>query len=162
MIEAASSVRLQTSPQELFELVLDLRAYSQIDRKIRKIYANPPVAADGSGVVEYRGAMRGLPGPRQRNAVALQRWTSLTFTSDGGWLADRVMSARGSFSVLESGDGWCEVEHRYVFAFKGPLGPLMDRFCGSWLARDLSDELERLRLHFAGTPKCDGSGRRQG
>ena len=136
-----------------------LRAYRQIDRKIKKIYDNPPISDDGMGTVTFRASMRGLPGPRQRQGVVLERWNSLTFTSDGPWLADRLLDMTGSFSAEPLEGGQSQVTHEYTFRFKGPLTKVLEWYSRSWLQRDVKVELERLREYFS---KCreEGEGHR--
>lgn len=153
-IVASATQVVPAQPRDVLELVLDLERYKQIDTKIRKIYENPPIPDDGIGTVVFRGALRGLPGPRQRERVELVRWESVTYTSDGLFLADLMMAMQGSFGV-ESGPDGTLVTHSYQFDFKGPVAPIMDRFCGKWLQRDLEAELVRMSEHF-GTG--DGAG----
>ncbi len=115
-----------------------------------RIYENPPLDADGNGFVVFRGSIRGIPSPKQRQSVKLDRWRAVTFESAGPWLADRLVRMRGGF-VVEPADGGSLVTHSYRFWFKGPFGPLIERYARDWLTRDVDDELQRLRQHFEGS-----------
>ncbi len=149
MLSAEGSVRVDATPRDVLEFACDLRAYMTLDRKITRIYENPPLDADGNGFVVFRGSIRGIPSPRQRQSVKLDRWRSVTFESAGPWLADRLVRMRGGF-VVEPADGGSLVTHSYRFWFKGPSGPLIERYARDWLTRDVDDELQRLRQHFEG------------
>ena len=158
MLSVERSVQMSAAPREVLELVCDLRAYMVFDTKIVKVIENPPIDSDGTGFVVLRGSIRGLRGPKQRQSVKLDRWWSVTFTSDGPWLADRLMWMRGQF-VAQPFSGGSLVTHSYRFRFKGPLGPLIERYARSWLDQDLHDELQRIKAHFdrraAGLPPLE-------
>ena len=61
------------------------------------------------------------------------------------------------------GGSW--VTHSYRFRFKGPLGPLFERYLRDWLDQDVRDELQRIKTHFdrraAGLPPLDVPPRRR-
>jgi len=147
MLSAEGSVWVDAKPREVLELVLDLRAYAVLDRKIVKVYENPPVGPDGHTFVVFRASMRGIRSPKQRQTVELDRWQSVTFESAGPWLADRVVWMKVGFAV-EPADGGALVTHSYKFRFKGPVGPLMERYGRDWLPQDLHDEIHRIKAHF--------------
>ena len=147
MLSAEGSLQVGATPREVLELACDLRAYMTLDRKIVKVYENPPLDADGHGFVVFRASMRGIRSPKQRQSVKLDRWTSVTFESAGPWLADRLVWMRGGF-VVEPVDGGSLVTHSYRFRFKGPSGPLIERYAHNWLQQDLEDELQRIKGHF--------------
>ena len=44
------------------------------------------------------------------------------------------------------GGSW--VTHSYRFRFKGPLGPLFERYPRDWLEQDVHDELQRIKSYF--------------
>lgn len=150
MLSAERSVRVDASAQEVLEHVCDLRAYMALDHKIVRVYDSPPVDADGNGHVVFRGSIRGIRSPKQRQSVKLDRWRSVTFESAGPWLADRLVWMRGGF-VVEPDDGRSLVTHSYHFRFKGPFGPLIERYARNWLSRDLEEELGRIGGHFEGS-----------
>ena len=150
VLSAEGSIQVGATPREVLELVCDLPAYMTLDRKIVKVYENPPLDADGNGFVVFRGSMRGIPSPKQRQSVKLDRWTSVTFESAGPWLADRLVWMRGGIAV-EPAAGGSLVTHSYRFRFKGPFGPLIERYARDWLPRDVDDELQRLGRHFEGS-----------
>ena len=123
MLSAERSVQVSAAPRE----VLGVRPATCgptwcFDTKIVKVLDNPPIDSDGNGFVVFRGSLRGLRGPKQRQSVKLDRWWSVTFTSDGPWLADRLMWMRGQF-VAQPFSGGSLVTHSYRFRFKGPLRP---------------------------------------
>lgn len=163
MLSARGSVHVAASPREVLEFVCDLRAYMLLDSKIVKVYENPPLDADGNGHVVIQGSIRGIRSPRQRQSVKLDRWTSITFESAGPWLADRLLWFRGGFAAEPFGGG-SFVTHSYSFRFKGPLGPLIERYARDWLEQDLHDELQRIKAYFdrraAGLPPLDVPPRR--
>ena len=165
MLSAAGSMQVNAAPREVLELVCDLRAYMVFDTKIVNVLENPPIDSDGNGFVVFRGSLRGLRGPKQRQSVKLDRWWSVTFTSDGPWLTDRLIWMRGQF-VAQPFSGGSLVTHSYRFKFKGPVGPLIERYARDWLKQDLHDELQRIRTHFdrraAGLPPLQLPHRRPG
>lgn len=150
MIEATASIDVTATPRTVLEFVLDLKKYCQVDRKIISVYANPPVDDFGNGMVEFRGALRGLPGPRQRQRVELNRWTSVTFTSDGPWFADAFMGMVGGFLIHPSDSG-SAVTHTYNIRFRQPLCWLMEFSTKNWLQQDVEHELELLAAYFEPT-----------
>lgn len=163
MLTVEGSVQVAASPREVLELVCDLRAYMEHDGKIVKVYENPPIDSDGNGFVVIRGSVRGIRSPRQRLAVRLDRWWSVTFESAGPWLTDRLLWFRGGFAVQPfSGGSW--VTHSYRFRFKGPFGPAIERGLRHWLDQDVRDELQRIKTYFdrraAGLPPLQPAPRR--
>ena len=148
MLSAEGSVRVDAAPRDVLELVCDLRAYMALDRKIVRVYENPPMDADGNGIVVFRASLRGIRSPKQRQSVRLDRWRSVVFESAGPWLADRLVWMQGR-CVVEPVDGGSLVTHGYRFRFKGPLGPLIERYARNWLQQDVADELQRIKEHFA-------------
>ena len=147
MLSVEGSVEVRAAPRDVLELVCDLRTYMGLDRKIVRVYENPPLDADGHGFVVFRGSLRGIRSPKQRQSVKLDRWNSVTFESAGPWLADRMVWMRGGF-VVEPVEGGSLVTHSYRFRFKGPAGPLIERHARNWLQQDLEDELGRIKEHF--------------
>lgn len=163
MLSAEGSVQVAATPREVLEFACDLRAYMALDGKIVNVYENPPLDSDGNGFAVIRGSVRGIRSPRQRLAVRLDRWWSVTFESDGPWLTDRLMWFRGGL-VAQPSHGGSWVTHSYRFRFKGPLGPLFERYLRGWLDQDVHDELQRIKTHFdrraAGLPPLELPGRR--
>ena len=147
MLSVEGSVQVNAAPRAVLELVCDLRAYMVFDTKIVRVFENPPIDSDGNGFVVFRGSLRGIRGPKQRQSVKLDRWWSVTFTSDGPWLTDRLMWMRGRF-VAQPFSGGSLVTHSYSFRFKGPVGPLMEHYSRNWLDQDLRDELQRIKTYF--------------
>ena len=163
MLLAHNSVLVAATPRDVLEFVCDLRTYMLLDTKIVKVYDNPPLDADGNGHVVIQGSMRGIRSPKQRQSVRLDRWRSVTFESDGPWLADRLMWMRGGF-VAEPRRRGSLVTHSYRFWFKGFYGSLMERYLRDWLEQDLHEELQRIKSHFdrraAGLPPLNVPPRR--
>ena len=163
MLSAEGSVQVAATPREVLELACDLRVYMAFDGKIVNVYENPPIDSDGNGFVVIRGSLRGIRSPRQRLAVRLDRWWSVTFESAGPWLADRLLWFRGGF-VAQPSHGGSFVTHSYRFRFKGPLGPVIERYARNWLEQDVHDELRRIKTHFdrraAGLPPLQPPHRR--
>ena len=147
MLSVKGSVHVAATPREVLELVCDLRAYMVFDTKMANVYECSPPDAEGNGHAVIRGLMRGIRSPKQRLAVRLDRWTSVTFTSAGPWLTDRLMWFQGAMAAEPFGGG-SFITHNYRFQVKGPLGPLFDRYAHSWLDRDLHNELQRIKAHF--------------
>ena len=165
MLSAQHSVQVAATPQEVLELVCDLRAYMVFDTKIVRVYENPPIDADGNGYVVFRGSIRGIRSPKQRQSVKLDRWWSVTFESAGPWLADRLVWMRGGLTA-QPFSGGSLVAHTYSFRFKGPFGPLIERYGRDWLKQDVQDELQRIKTYFdrraAGLPPLQPPHRRPG
>ena len=163
MLSAEGSVQVAASPREVLEFACDLRAYMTLDGKIVNVYEDPSIDSDGNGFAVIRGSVRGIRSPKQRLAVKLDRWWSVSFESAGPWLTDRLMWFRGGL-VAQPSHGGSWVTHSYRFRFKGPLGPLMELYARNWLEQDLHDELQRMKAHFdrraAGLPPLDASPRR--
>ena len=163
MLSAEGSVQVAATPREVLEFVCDLRAYMTLDGKIVNVYEIPSIDSDGDGFAVIRGSVRGIRSPKQRLAVKLDRWWSVTFESAGPWLTDRLLWFRGGL-VAQPSHGGSWVTHSYRFRFKGPLGPLMERYARNWLEQDLHDELQRMKAHFdrqaAGLPPLDAPPRR--
>ena len=160
MLSAEGSVQVAATPREVLEFACDLRAYMALDGKIVNVYENPSIDSDGNGFAVIRGSVRGIRSPRQRLAVKLDRWWSVTFESAGPWLTDRLMWMRGGFVAEPYRDGSGSlVTHSYRFRFKGPLGPLIERCLRGWLEKDVHDELQRIRTYFdrkaAGLPPLE-------
>ena len=147
MLAAEASAQVSATPREVLELACDLRAYMALDGKIVNVYENPPIDSEGNGFVVIRGSVRGIRSPKQRQTVKLDRWWSVTFESAGPWLADRLVWFRGGFVAQPSGGGsW--VTHSYRFRFKGPLGPVIERYLRHWLEQDVHDEVQRIKTYF--------------
>ena len=163
VLRAHDSVHVAATPREVLEFVCDLQAYMLLDPKIANVYECSPVDAGGNGHAVIRGSLRGIRSPKQRLAVKLDRWRSVAFTSDGPWLTDRLMWFQGQVAA-ESFGGGSFITHTYRFRFKGPAGPLMERYARDWLKQDLHDELQRIKTHFdrraAGLPPLDVPPRR--
>ncbi len=163
MLSLAGSVHVDASPREVLEFVCDLRAYMLLDHKIVNVYECSPPDAAGDGHIVMRGSMRGIRSPKQRMSLKLDRWRSVVFESDGPWLTDRVFWMRGEVDADQYGGG-SFVRHSYRFRFKGPFGPLIERYLRAWLQRDLGDELQRIKTHFdrraAGLPPLEVAPRR--
>ena len=147
MLSAEGSVRVDAAPRDVLELVCDLRAYMTLDRKIVRVYENPSLDADGNGFVVFRGSIRGIRSPKQRQSVKLDRWWSVTFESAGPWLTDRLVWMRGGLTA-QPFSGGSLVTHSYRFRFKGPFGPLVERYARDWLKQDVHDELQRMKTYF--------------
>ena len=163
MLAAEGSVQVAATPREVLEFVCDLRVYMLLDGKIVNVYEDPSIDSDGNGFAVIRGSVRGIRSPKQRLAVRLDRWWSVTFESAGPWLTDRLMWFRGGF-VAQPSHGGSWVTHSYRFRFKGPLGPLFERYLRGWLDRDVHDELQRIKAYFdrraAGLPPLQSAPRR--
>jgi len=163
VLAAEGSVQVAATPREVLEFVCDLRVYMLLDGKIVNVYENTPIDSDGNGFAVIRGSVRGIRSPKQRLAVRLDRWWSVTFESAGPWLTDRLMWFRGGF-VAQPSHGGSWVTHSYRFRFKGPLGPLFELYLRGWLDRDVHDELQRIKAHFdrlaAGLPPLQPAARR--
>lgn len=158
MLSARQTIHVAAAPRDVLGHVCDLRVYSLLDRKIVRVYEASAVGTDGNGSMVIRASMRGVRSPRLRLSLRLERWNSVTFTSCGPWLTNRLMWMQGRFTAEPFGGG-SFVTHTYRFRFKGPWGPLIERYFSGWLQRDVDDELRRLKAHFdrqaAGLPPLD-------
>ncbi len=141
MIYGEASTTVAATPAQVLDLICDLERYKAADTKIRKVL---DTNVDGDAiVVRFRSKLRGLPTPAVQQRVIRTGDERVDITSVPCW-QDRLISFRGSVVCTLTAAG-TQVVHREEFHPHGPLRPIFDRFLGAWLARDINDEVARLR-----------------
>lgn len=141
MIVGEASTTVSTTPNEVFDFVLDLERYRQADRKIGKVGA---VEAQGDrGRVQFSGRIRGLPGPSGTYPFTREE-SRLRFGSPVGGAARWFLDFEGTFDCEETGEGTV-VTHREVFRFKRPWRWLAEPLLRGWLEQDTAEEMVRFK-----------------
>lgn len=148
MIVGEATTTVAASPDEVFELVLDLERYRQADRKIGRV--GPRSGTGDSGTVTFSGRIKGLPGPSgtypyTRTASRLQ------FDSPVGGPARFFLEFEGSFDCEVDGDV-TTVTHREAFRFKAPWRWLAEALLRRWLEGDIVEEMVRFQQLFEERP----------
>lgn len=140
MIFGESTATVEATPAAVLDLVWDLSRYRLADHKIRRVLSVTP---DGNDlVVRFRSRLRGLPTPAVRQRVVRSGDERIDITSVRSW-RDRIVGFRGYITATATPDG-TRVVHREEFHPHGPLRPIIEAFLGSWLVRDIEDEVRRL------------------
>ena len=151
MIYGEASTTVAATPSQVLDLICDLERYRAADTKIHKVL---DTTVDGNGtMVRFRSRLRGVPTPPVRQWVVRIGDERVDITSVPGW-QDRLVSFRGSVVCTPTAAG-TQVVHREEFHPHGPLRPIFERFLGAWLARDITNEVERLRQLLDSPPWAD-------
>ncbi len=140
MIDVQATEVINRSPDDILGFVMDLDRYRAADHKILKVHSIQREGNDAE--VSFRSRARGLPAlARQRmHLVPGQR---IDVTNVPSW-QDRLVHFQGSF-VCEPAPGGTRVTHRYVFDFKGPARWILEPYLRTWMARDITDEVARMK-----------------
>ncbi len=140
MIAGEGSALIRRSARDILEFVLDFPRYREADTKIRRVLG---VERNGNeGRLRYSGRMRGIPTPAVEHAWSLVPYSRLEVRSlRRDSLLDRF---EGVFICGDDPNG-TRVLHRETFWFHPPLGTLVERFLGGWLARDVAAEVSRMK-----------------
>ena len=160
MLSAEGSVRVDAAPRDVLELVCDLRAYMTLDRKIVRVYESPPIDSDGNGFVVFRGSIRSIRSPKQRQSVKLDRWWSVTFESAGPWLTDRLVWMRRGLTAQPFSGGVAR-HAQLSLPVQGPFRPvgraLRPRLAEAGRSRRASADKDLLRPAGRWTPAAAAS-----
>ena len=144
MIYGEATTTVSATPAQVLDLVCDLERYKLADTKIRKVL---DTKIDGDDiVVRFRSRLRGLPTPPVRQRIVRSGDERLDITSVPGW-QDRLVGFCGSVICTPTPAG-TQVVHREEFHSHRLLRPVFDRYLGSWLARDINEEVARLGQLF--------------
>lgn len=140
MIYGEATALIRCSAREVLEFVLDFERYRQADTKIRKVHG---VERNGNeGRLRYSGWIRGLPTPIVEHAWRLVPYSRLEIRSlKRDSLLDHF---EGLFMCEETPQG-TRVLHRETFVFHPPLGSVVERFLRAWIARDVREEVVRMK-----------------
>ena len=144
---ATATAEVAATPQEILEFVLDLDRYREVDPKIVRVVSVDGPDGEGRGSVRIWGRMRWLPPAPDRQDFVLERWNRITFIGASRQPARLIFDFVGTLEC-EPADQGTRLTHAYEFRFKGPLRPL-ERALGSWLQRQVEDELTAIALRFA-------------
>lgn len=143
-MEATGTTLIEAEPRAVLEWILDLERYRQADPKVGPVKEPVRLDEEGLGRVRYRGRLVGVPTPVDTQDVHLERWHRLTLTGASGVWTRWFVEFEGTFECERAGSG-TQVTHREHFRFKPrPLGWLMDRLLGRWLAGTMPGEMTRL------------------
>lgn len=141
-LRASAAREIPASPQQVLEFVLDLDRYSQVDTKVGRV-VNPVVVDEhGRGSTKYWGRMRGTPPMPDKNVVALDRWTSLVFTSAPRQPGRLIVNFSGRFDCEPSPAG-CRLMHSYEVQFRRPFRWIYEPLLATWLQEELDAEVDR-------------------
>ena len=140
MICGEATALIRRPPRDILEFVLDVDRYRQADTKIGRVYF---VERRGDeGLLWYSGRLYGLSTPRDLHVWRLVPYSRLEFRSvHSPWPLEHF---EGLFTCEETPQG-TRVLHRESFFFRPLLGAIIDRMLGPWLARDLTDEVARMK-----------------
>lgn len=127
---------------DVLEFVLDPEKYRRADRKIGRIVS---VQRDGNeGTVRHSARLRGLPTPRASLRWRLVPYSKLELRTAPSVMAKLLGRFEGLFTCEERDHGTV-VYHRECFYFTGPIRWLLEPYLRTWLERDTSQEVERMR-----------------
>lgn len=140
MISGEGTTTIRRSAAEVMEFVLDFRRYAEADTKIRRVFE---MEREGNhGRVRYSAWFWKLPVPTVVHEWTLVPHSRLEVRStrrDGA-----LERFEGLFTCEETSEG-TRVLHRETFVFIPAVAPLIDRLFGSWLARQVRDEVTLLK-----------------
>jgi len=143
-VEAVGTTLIDAEPRAVLEWILDLERYRQADPKVGPVKEPVQLDDEGRGRVRYRGRLVGVPTPVDTQDVHLERWHRLTLTGAPGVWTRWFVDFEGTFDCERVGSG-TRLTHREHFRFKPrPVGWLMDRLLGRWLAGTMPGEMTRL------------------
>lgn len=142
-IATLGTVTVAASPQTVLEFVCDLERYRQADTKIVKVLEQAVLDEDGTGHARYRGRLRGISSPPDRNDVHLIRWSRVDFTGSPGSFVRRLVDFHGWFTCEQTPHGTL-VTHGETFSFHAPARWVMDPYLRHWLQDDIASEMVRL------------------
>ncbi len=130
------------TPQQVMELVLDLKQYRQVDSKIVAVGAVVGPDENGRGQVRLWTRLKWTPPVPDLQLFELERWSRLRFTGAPGQLARLALRFTGIVECEPTSDGTL-VTHSYDLTFRGPFR-LLEVLHRRWLQRDLDEEVARL------------------
>jgi polyketide cyclase/dehydrase/lipid transport protein len=152
MFFAEATVIIRRPARDVLEFVLDLERYRQADTKIGRV--DFVERKGNSGRARYAGTMRGLPGPTETVSWTLEPYSQLRFVSTPSLWPGLVYRFEGLFACDEVREG-TRVLHRESVFLRRPISWIVDPFLRGWLARDIAEEMRRMKRLLEG---ADSSG----
>jgi len=153
MLSAEATALIRRSPRDILEFVLDLERYRQADTKIGRIDF---VERNGNaGRARYAGTMRGLPGPTETVSWTLEPYARLRFASVPSLWPGLLYRFEGLFTCDEVREGTC-VLHRETVCLRRPISWIVEPLLRGWLARDIVEELDRMKRLLEGQASATG------
>ena len=146
VLSARASIEVRADPQEVMELVLDLKQYMRVDSKILRVGAVEGPDEAGQGRVRLWTRLKWTPPAPDVQTFELQRWSRLTFTG-APRQPSRLIGGFTGIVECEPTPAGTLVTHSYEMRFRGPFR-LLERPHRNWLQQDLEEELERMADHF--------------
>ena len=144
MIVGEGAAVIRCPARDILEFVLDLERYRQADTKIRHVYFAERRGCEG--VIRYSARLRGLPTPSAAFAWRLVPYARLEIRSLGeGWLEGLLLDHFEGLFLCEQTAAGTRIVHRETFAFRPPLARLIEGFLGPWLARQVPEEVARMK-----------------
>jgi hypothetical protein len=141
MIVGEATALVKAPPSEVFDFVLDLHRYRRADHKIGRVGT---IRRDGdTGSVQFRGRIRGLPGPSGVYPFTLTP-SNLRFGSPVAGAARWFLEFEGIFECEVTEHGTV-VRHRESFMFKRPWSWLAEPLLRRWLEADTASEMVRFK-----------------
>jgi hypothetical protein len=136
-----ATITVTATPEDVFDLVLDLDRYRLADHKIGRVLH---VQRNGNaGTVRFAGRLRGLPGPVGTYPFTLTE-DRLVVGAPVAGLARWLVDFEASFACTATEVG-TTVIHREAFTFKRPLRWIANPLLRRWLEDDTRAEMTRMK-----------------
>ena len=141
MIIGEATTTVSATPDDVFDLVLDLDRYRRADHKIGRVGAIDD--RGDHGMVRFAGRIRGLPGPSGTYPFTRTE-SSQRFGSPVAGPARWFLEFEGRFDADRTDEGTV-VTHREAFSFKRPWRWLAEPLLRRWLENDTAEEMTRFK-----------------
>ncbi|WP_437727660.1 SRPBCC family protein [Sorangium sp. So ce861] len=142
MIEGISEAVIQRPPEVIIDFVTDLHRYKLADRKIGRVLG---MRREGDRIwMRHDGKLRSLPGPPVTLEMTILGRHAVRYRSLRSFPACLFLTFEGGFDLDETAVG-TRVVHTERFRFFAPWRWVMDPFLREWLARDVREEMGRLK-----------------
>src|SRR5438132_7115440 len=143
MIEAETSLEIAASSAVIISWMRDLERYRTIDPKMRRVLS---VRWNGDEAqLRATGGLRHLPATSVAFLVHIRGDDAIEVESDPAAWQTRIVRFRGSYYFDERSPGRTHVVHHQEFAFRVPLGWLLDPYLRRWHQRTTCEQLVMLR-----------------
>ncbi|WP_437622908.1 SRPBCC family protein [Sorangium sp. So ce1151] len=137
----AAGCRLKP-PESIIDFVTDLHRYKLADWKIGRVLG---MRREGDRIwMRHDGKLRGLPGPPVTLEMTILGRHAVRYRSLRSFPACLFLTFEGGFDLDETAMG-TRVVHTERFRFFAPWRWVMDPFLSEWLARDVREEMGRLK-----------------
>jgi hypothetical protein len=149
MIERIGEAVIARPPAAIVDFVTHLEQYKLADLKIGRVLEER--REGGRVFMRHDGTLRGVPGP----AVSLEMLIdpalrSVRSRSVASFPTRFVLTFDGGFELTPV-DGGTHVVHRERFRFFAPFKWVAEPFLRAWLARDVMEEMVRLKALLEST-----------